>query len=152
MTIDDFKEILIKQIEQDAMMYPIKWARHRNGYPALRMKAIKRNKTQIKSIIQKTKTMNIKVTSPKDMNTTTTESVRQVVEKFELKLSKQDKSESYYHLVISGEYNRATLDEVEKIYKDAGWIGVRCKTSTENGERGGLTGLQLSSTKELLKP
>ena len=90
-----------------------------------------------------------KVTTPKDMNTTTTNSVKQVVEKFELKLSKQDKGNSYYHLVITGEYNRATLDEVEKIYKDAGWIGVKCKTSTENGERGGLTGLQLSSTKEL---
>jgi len=53
MNIDDFKEILTKQIEQDAMMYPIKWARHRNGYPALRMKAMKRNKRKSKVSFKK---------------------------------------------------------------------------------------------------
>ena len=48
MNINDFKEILTKQIEEDARTYPIRWARHRNGYPALRMKAIKKQKRKSK--------------------------------------------------------------------------------------------------------
>lgn len=98
----------------------------------------------------KTKPMGIKVTTPQEMNATTEQIVKEVVEKFELEFRKEDKTESYYHIVISGEYNRATLDEVEKIYKQAGWVDVKCRTSTENGERGGLTGLILSTTKEEL--
>jgi len=34
-------------------------------------------------------------------------------------------------------------NKVEKIYKEAGWRSVVCKTSSENGERPGLTGLRL---------
>ena len=97
----------------------------------------------------KTKPMEIKVTTPQDMNATTEQIVKEVVEKFELAFQKEGTGNTYYHLVIEGEYSRATLNEVEKIYKQAGWFGVKCRTSTENGERGGLTGLELSSPKEL---
>jgi hypothetical protein len=62
---------------------------------------------------------------------------------FEAELKKTDDNEDRYHLVIEGEYSRELLDEVEVIYTEAGWRRVRCKTSSENGERPGLTGLLL---------
>lgn len=104
---------------------------------------LRKDRDSFEQQLLKTKSMQIKVTTPYDMNATTEQLVKEVVEKFESEFRKEDKSESYYHIVISGEYNRATLDEVEKIYKEAGWVGVKCRTSTENGERGGLTGLEL---------
>lgn len=82
------------------------------------------------------------ITTPEQM-TSGTSKVEEAVNKFEEAFKKEDKDEEYYHLVIRGEYNRQTCDEVEKIYKNAGWKTVKCKTSSENGERGGLTGLQL---------
>ena len=61
---------------------------------------------------------------------------------FEQQLKENDDS-NYYHLVIVGEFNRAICDEVEKQYTLVGWKDVKCRTSSENGERGGLTGLIL---------
>lgn len=69
--------------------------------------------------------------------------VEEAVSKFEEKFVKEEKDQEYYHLVIVNEYNRQTCDEVEKIYSQAGWSKVKCTTSSEKGERGGLTGLQL---------
>lgn len=82
------------------------------------------------------------ITKPEQM-TSGTSKVEEAVSKFEAQMLKEDKDEQYYHLVIVGEYNRQTCDEIEKIYSDGGWAKVKCKTSSENGERGGLTGLQL---------
>jgi hypothetical protein len=47
---------IIKQIEEDTRMYPIKWAIHRNGYPALRIKAFKKQKRKSKVLFKKLKT------------------------------------------------------------------------------------------------
>ena len=82
------------------------------------------------------------ITEPEQM-TSGTSKVEEVVSKFEEQFAKDEKDQQYYHLVIIGEYNRQTCDEVERIYTEAGWSKVKCKTSSENGERGGLTGLQL---------
>jgi hypothetical protein len=82
------------------------------------------------------------ITSPQEM-TSGTSKVEEAVSKFEEQFAKDEKDREFYHLVIVGEYNRQTCDEVEKIYSQAGWSRVKCRTSSENGERGGLTGLQL---------
>ncbi len=86
--------------------------------------------------------MEIKVTSPQEM-TGGVEKLQAAIKAFEAQMRKQDKDGVYYHLVISGEYNRQTLDKVEQIYVEAGWSQAQAKTSSENGERGGLTGLKL---------
>jgi hypothetical protein len=82
------------------------------------------------------------ITSPQEM-TSGTSKFEEAVSKFEEQFAEYEKDQEYYHLVIIGEYNRQTCDEVEKIYSQAGWSKVKCRTSSENGERGGLTGLQL---------
>ena len=82
------------------------------------------------------------ITSPQEM-TSGTSKVEEAVSKFEEQFAKDEKDREFYHLVIVGEYNRQTCDEVEKIYSQAGWSRVKCRISSENGERGGLTGLQL---------
>ena len=82
------------------------------------------------------------ISTPKQM-TSGTSKVEEAVSKFEEQFAKDEKDLEYYHLVIVGEYNRQTCDEIEKIYSEGGWAKVKCKTSSENGERGGLTGLQL---------
>lgn len=41
--------------------------------------------------------------------------------------------------VISGEYDSSLRDEVAKRYIDHGWFAVAHRTSSENGERAGLT-------------
>lgn len=84
----------------------------------------------------------INVTKPEEM-TSGISKLEEAVNKFEAKLDKADKDEEYFHLVISGEYNRRVCDEIQKLYTKAGWDKVSCSTSSEKGERGGLTGLQL---------
>lgn len=81
------------------------------------------------------------ITRP-DQMTSGTSKVEEAVSKFEKKFAEVEKDQQYYHLVINGEYNRETCDEVERIYTEAGWSRVECKTSSENGEHG-LTRLQL---------
>ena len=87
-------------------------------------------------------TNKMKITKPQEM-TSGTSKVEEAVSKFEEQFAKDEKDQQYYHLVIVGEYNRQTCDEVQRIYTEAGWAKVECRTSSENGERGGLTGLQL---------
>lgn len=82
------------------------------------------------------------ITNPNEM-TSETSKFEEAVSKFEKQFKKENKDENYYHLVIVGEYNREVCDEIQKIYTEAGWKKVNCRTSSENGERGGLTGLQL---------
>ena len=82
------------------------------------------------------------ISTPKQM-TSGTSKLEEAVSKFEEEFAKDEKDLEYYHLVIVGEYNRQTCDKIEKIYSEVGWNKVKCKTSSENGERGGLTGLQL---------
>lgn len=82
------------------------------------------------------------ITKPSEM-TSGTSKFEEAVSKFEEQFKKDDKDQDYYHLVIVGEYNREVCDEIQKTYTEAGWNKVNCRTSSENGERGGLTGLQL---------
>ena len=84
--------------------------------------------------------MDIKVTTPKDM---TTDNLPVAVEMFEEIFAKKDKDHGYYHLIIVGELSRINCEAVEKIYKEAGWSEVKCRTSSENGEKPGLTSLIL---------
>ena len=84
----------------------------------------------------------MKITKVDEM-TSGTSKLEDAISKFEKEFKTQKKDLDYYHLVIYGEYNRETCDEIEKIYSEGGWKKVVCKTSSENGERAGLTGLQL---------
>lgn len=88
-----------------------------------------------------------KVTSPDEMKDTSDVLVEELISKFEKKLKKEDKDEEYYHLVILGEYDRKVYDQIEETYRNAGWDKVVCKSSTETGEKPGLTGLQLWKSK-----
>lgn len=83
------------------------------------------------------------ITTPDEMNSGTSK-IEEAVFKFEEEFKKEEKDQECYHLVIVGEYSRPVCDEIEKIYKNAGWGIVNCRTSSENGERGGLTGLRLA--------
>ena len=80
----------------------------------------------------------MKVTSPSEKL-----GVEKIVEQFEQEFKNEEINLDYYFLVISGEYPRGVCDEIEQIYKDAGWKKVLCRTSSERGERPDLTGLQL---------
>ncbi len=82
------------------------------------------------------------ITKPNEMSSGISK-FEEAINKFEAQLKNKDKDQDYYHLVIEGEYNRDVCDEIEKAYTDAGWNIANCKTSSEKGERGGLTGLQL---------
>lgn len=91
----------------------------------------------------------MKITKPNEMESGIL--LDSAIKKFEIEFSKEDKDQSYYHIVIEGEYNRHTCDKIESIYTNAGWNNVTCKTSSERGERGGLTGLQLYKNKQTIK-
>lgn len=65
-----------------------------------------------------------------------------LVSKFNQLLLKES-YENYYHIVIEGEYDRVILKRVEEAFKTAGWNNVICRTSSEKGERPGLTSLQI---------
>jgi len=65
------------------------------------------------------------------------------IDKFEGQWEQQHKGSHMYHLVIEGELNREVCKEIAKIYTNAGWTKVSCKTSSDGGERPGLTGLIL---------
>lgn len=87
--------------------------------------------------------MKFNVTKPIDMMSNPEEMLPKVIEKFQSKFYGEKKDQSYYHLIIEGEIPRHICDDVERIYRDAGWGKVSCTTSSENGERRGLTGLRL---------
>lgn len=84
----------------------------------------------------------IKITTPSEMKADLSQ-LEKAVELFEKQWKIQSKGEKYYHLVIECELNREVCKEVEKLYRENGWTSAECKTSSENGERYGLTGLQL---------
>ena len=86
----------------------------------------------------------MKITKPSDMKGDLLK-FEEAVEKFEEKFKLEGKNQNYYHLVISGEYNRVVCDKIQLLYTKAGWKDVKCRTSSENGERPGLTGLMLYS-------
>lgn len=85
----------------------------------------------------------VKVTSPDEMSMDE-DLLNDLIEKFEIKLRKERKGSDYYTLVITGEYPRDIYDRIERVYKDAGWKKATVKSSSENGERPGLTAMFLS--------
>lgn len=84
--------------------------------------------------------MNVK--TPSDMKADLTQ-LEKAIKDFEAQWARELKGQRKYHLVITGELNKETCNEVAKIYTAAGWKFVGCKTSSDNGERAGLTGLTL---------
>ena len=84
----------------------------------------------------------MKITTPEEMKGGLSK-LDEAVGKFERQLKEEDKDQSFYSLVIEREYNREVCDEIEKIYKEAGWSVVCCRTSSENQEIPGLTALML---------
>ena len=85
--------------------------------------------------------MSIKLTSPADMEPDVLQ-LDKALQDFEAQFKNEEKGLKYYHLVITGELSRPTCDLVEMKYRELGWI-AKCRTSSENGERPGLTGLIL---------
>jgi len=83
------------------------------------------------------------LTTPKDMRMNPNRESDIMAEAFEKQLKISVKGEKYYHLVIDGEYSREACTIIENAYKHAGWSKAVCRTSSEKGEREGLTGLQL---------
>lgn len=84
----------------------------------------------------------MRIITPSEMESDASK-LEEAVDKFNEQLKKEDKDEDYYFLAIDGEYNREVCDKIQRLYTDAGWLEAKCKTSSEKGERGGLTGLQL---------
>lgn len=88
--------------------------------------------------------MKKKVTSPQEL-TGDLSKLDEAISLFEAELRKGNPEiETRFHLIARGEFNRKVCDQVEKLYTEAGWTDVKCRTSSENGERGGLTGLILN--------
>lgn len=81
------------------------------------------------------------ITTPQD--TEDQQLLEDIVSQFEEVFKNKQTNESFYLLVINGEYPRELLDKVQELYLKVGWTKVVCKTSTENNERPGLTGLKL---------
>ena len=82
------------------------------------------------------------VTRPEDLKPNISE-IDSVVQLFEKEFETMDDYANVYNIIIGGEYHRSILDAIEEIYTDAGWKNVKCITSSEKGERPGLTRLHL---------
>lgn len=93
-----------------------------------------------RNILKEMQTM--KITTPKDKESDLSK-LEEAIKKIEDQFSKEENGEDYYHLVIEGEYNKQVCQEISKMYRNAGWKSAICMTSSDNGEKGGLTGLQL---------
>ena len=87
----------------------------------------------------------MQVTKPEDKTSLFKDVVQLAIRNFEQLFLEQPFDKSEYHIIMIGEFSRDVCNEVEKIYKEAGWVNVSCKTSSENGERPGLTMLQLTA-------
>jgi hypothetical protein len=85
----------------------------------------------------------MKVTTPQEKSSPSHQQVADAINQFEEKLQADEPGLDYYHLVILGELNYAVCKKIEDIYYSAGWMKVICKTSSQNGEPPGLTGLKL---------
>lgn len=84
------------------------------------------------------------VSTPKDMGNYRSVSIDKVINDFESLLRREIKGKDQYSLIIIGELPRESSDKVEDAYREAGWLHVLCRTSSESGDRPGLTRLHLS--------
>lgn len=87
----------------------------------------------------------IHITSPDEMEI----NILPYVKLFEEKLLKSDPGQDIYSLVIPGEIPLSVRGSIISMYETAGWKTAEIRTSSENGERPGLTRLTL--TKQTLK-
>jgi len=87
----------------------------------------------------------VHITTPQEKNADIEQLTEEAVEKFEVEFSQSWGGVTYYHLVIDKQYPISVCKKVEQIYLEAGWTKVRCINSQDNGEKPGLTGLQLST-------
>ena len=72
----------------------------------------------------------IKVTTPQDKREKE-HVLNDALKKFEQVLRKQENGKDCYYAQIEGELSRMVCNDIEKIYMDAGWKNVTCKTTTE---------------------
>ena len=63
--------------------------------------------------------------------------VKQIDEK--LKLASEHRFYKWFEVTIAGEYPAEVRNEIASRYIDAGWSTIFHQTTTENGERPGLT-------------
>lgn len=70
--------------------------------------------------------------------------IESIINRFEELLINHNSKSRSYKLAIFGEYSRNTCDLIETMYRNKGWNNVKCITSSEKGERGGLTMLSIS--------
>jgi len=84
----------------------------------------------------------VKITRPEDKSEDLSK-LEYAVRDFEKQFKLEENGLDYYHLVIDYEINKEVCNKIQSIYKNAGWFKVTCKTSSEKGEKPGLTGLQL---------
>lgn len=90
----------------------------------------------------------MKITKPEDKKLSQKEKdilIEKICSEFEKEFKTEEKGLDYYRLAIKGEYDRHSdiCKSVEKLYTEAGWKKVSCNSNPSNGERAGLTGLQL---------
>ena len=85
----------------------------------------------------------MEVTTPEQMNIDDSILLKELIGLFEEELKASEKGQDSYSIVVCGEYPKHICNKVEKVYKESGWRSAVCKTSSENGERPGLTGLRL---------
>lgn len=96
---------------------------------------------QLKNIKMKVVTDfgNINITSPDEMKV----NVLPYIKLFEERLLKSEPGRDEYSLVVPGEIPFSVRGSIISAYETAGWKKAEITTSSENGERPGLTRLRL---------
>ena len=79
--------------------------------------------------------------SPKDVVGFDKKAVKEIVEKIDEKLrfAGECRNSEWFDVILPNEYREDLRNSVAKEYIDAGWDMVVHQTSTENGERPGIT-------------
>jgi hypothetical protein len=89
----------------------------------------------------------MKLTSPKEKNDYNDWNVPKIFDKFENLLKKEQGDQEVFQLILTTELPRSICEIVQEEYTKVGWI-AECRTSSENGERPGLTRLKLTRPKQ----
>ena len=82
------------------------------------------------------------ITTPSEMASDQSQ-LQSAISEFEKAFKKEEIGRNFYHLIALREYNKVVCKEIAHLYEQAGWVNVECRTSSDNGERPGLTGLIL---------
>lgn len=82
----------------------------------------------------------MKLSTPHDIKMRTFEGrIEDLIAKIEVEFTRNKERETKFDIIVSGEWPKDERDEVAKRYEQAGWKKVTHRTSSENGERPGLT-------------